>query len=116
MKILSIIEMEAGKESMDRPLCLNLSCCQPGRFWEHSVRDAERDTCGRWSFERQMKPDNAAAPNVDGEGEPGSLDRRACDAIDDNNIDEGVIDLYESQRPGRLQCADCWRILVASRF
>jgi hypothetical protein len=50
-----------------------------------------------------MESNHTAAPNIDRQGEPRPLDRRTGDAVNDDDINQGVIDLNERQRPGRLQ-------------
>jgi hypothetical protein len=49
-----------------------------------------------------MKPDDHAREHVDGERQPGPLVHRLPSRfIDKENVDLGVVDLYDLERPGR---------------
>src|SRR5882762_11332377 len=65
MKLFGVVEVKPGKQSLDRPLLLDLSLCQPRLLGHRCVSDAERHAGGGRGFKRQVKSRDATGVDID---------------------------------------------------
>ena len=95
--------MQARKQAVNRPLIRDTADRKPLIFREYRMGNAQRNAGHRRGLERQMKARDASGMHVDSKGEPGTLNRCSIDRVDDNDIDQGVIDLDQGQGCHRFQ-------------
>src|SRR6185312_4019525 len=101
-ELLGVVEMQAAHETM-RPVCLDLPLAQAPDLRQHGMRETQRHAGRRGRLQGQMEAHHTAGTNVDSECHPRPLDRCAGDAVHDDHVDQGVVDLDERKRPVDLQ-------------
>ena len=91
--------MDARWETPARPGPDDTALGQPCFFRQYGVRDAQTGRDRPRRIERDVEAQDHPAVDVDRQGDPWPPDRQALLLVDDDDVEFGVIDLHEVQRP-----------------
>jgi hypothetical protein len=99
VELRGIVQMDRTGLARHRPIGLDPEPFQPRPLVRDGVRQAEPHGGGRRGFQGHDHPHDTATEDVDGEGEVGTSDGLPRRFIDHDQVDGGMIDLDEVERP-----------------
>ena len=106
-----IVDVNGLRQSLRGPVRVDPQALQPVEFGLHQVLNGQCHRQGRRRLQRQIESRNHAAGNVDGERQPGPLQRFSMNPVHDNDIHQRVVDLNHLIGPFDLIAA--WHRVMA---
>jgi len=104
-----VVQVQPLRQAGHRPVDLQPEVSQPGRLGLDDATDQEGHGAGTGPLHADEEGRDRARGQIDGHRQPGPADDLAGEAVDDQDVGLGVVDLHDLQRPARSEAAghDC---------
>jgi hypothetical protein len=98
LELRGVVQVQAARHAVHRPVGLDAERLQPRRFGQHHARDQQRDDGGVGPLQRHVKAHDTARGHVDGQRDPWTADGLAQLLVHDDEVGLGMVDLHQFQR------------------
>src|SRR5208337_4174741 len=101
-EISAVVGVNGFRQPGDRPGGVDFALLQPRCLVVNGVKEAKADRKPGRGIHRKVETSNHSREYIDGQRQPWPLERNARFLMDDDQIDEGVIDLNDLEWPRGL--------------